>query len=161
MELDALEHIIRKGLGTDDAIVLRSLDMRYYGQGHELEVKVGKPFKADAAKNSFEKLHEAVYGFKHEGEDIEATAARLNVIVPRVKAGLAKPRNQKTKKKPVERRVYFEGEWLDTTVHVREHLPVGFSLDGPAIVEEYDSTTVVPPGWRLKVDPTGCMVMET
>ncbi len=160
MELEAFEHIGRKGFGKNGAIVLRSLDMRYYGQGHELEVSVSKPFNAEEAKNSFENLHEAVYGFKHSGEDVEVTAARLNVIIPRMKAGFAKPKNQKTSEKPVERKVYFGGEWLDTVVYSRESLPVGFSLEGPAIIEEYDSTTVVPPGWRLKVDQVGCMVME-
>ncbi|MEM4190009.1 MAG: hydantoinase/oxoprolinase family protein, partial [Candidatus Caldarchaeum sp.] len=158
MEREAMRHIESKGFNTDRAVVLRSLDMRYFGQGHELEVKVGKPFKAAATISSFENLHEAVYGFKHSGESIEVTAARLNVIIPRAKPSMPKPRNREANLKTAERKAYF-GEWLDAAVYSRELLPVGFSFEGPAIIEEYDSTTVVPPGWRLRVDETGCMVM--
>ncbi|MEM2238137.1 MAG: hydantoinase/oxoprolinase family protein [Candidatus Caldarchaeum sp.] len=160
MEMEALKHIGGKGLKTDSAVVLRSLDMRYYGQGHELEVRVGKPLKAGETINRFENLHEAVYGFKHGGENVEVTAARLSVIIPRAKPSLPKPRQDGNSPKPAERKVYFGEEWLDTPVYSRESLPAGFSLEGPAIVEEYDSTTVVPPGWRLRVDDTGCMVMR-
>ncbi len=160
MELEALEHISRKGLETGDVIILRSLDMRYHGQGYELEVRVGRPFKVGEAVSSFENLHEAVYGFRHGGEEVEVTAARLNVIITRVKPGL------KGSKPPdgfggiAERRTYLGGEWLDTSVYFRDSLTAGFSSEGPAIVEEYDSTTVVPPGWRIRVLENGCMVLE-
>ncbi|MEM4415139.1 MAG: hydantoinase/oxoprolinase family protein, partial [Candidatus Caldarchaeum sp.] len=160
MEIEALQHIGGKGLKTDSAVVLRSLDMRYYGQGHELEVGAGKPLKAAETINRFENLHEAVYGFKHGGENVEVTAARLSVIIPRAKPSLPKPRQDGDSPKPAERKVYFGEEWLDTPVYARKSLPAGFSLEGPAIIEEYDSTTVVPPGWRLRVDDTGCMVMS-
>ncbi|MEM0482906.1 MAG: hydantoinase/oxoprolinase family protein, partial [Nitrososphaerota archaeon] len=160
MELEALEHISKKGLETRDIIVLRSLDMRYYGQGYELEVRVGKPFKVGEAVGSFENLHEAVYGFKHGGEDVEVTAARLNVIIPRVKPNLGGPRSSDKLGAAAERKAYFEDGWVDARVYARESLPAGFSAEGPAIIEEYDSTTVVPPGWGLEVVENGCMVLR-
>ncbi|MEM4288309.1 MAG: hypothetical protein QXV97_05830 [Candidatus Caldarchaeum sp.] len=158
MEVKVLRHIESKGLKTDRSIVLRSLDMRYYGQGHELGVRVGKPFKASETISSFENLHEAVYGFKHSGESVEVTAARLSVIIPRTKLNMPKPRNREANLKTAERKAHF-GEWLDTPVYSRELLPAGFSLEGPAIIEEYDSTTVVPPGWKVKVDETGSILI--
>ncbi|MEM4288096.1 MAG: hydantoinase/oxoprolinase family protein [Candidatus Caldarchaeum sp.] len=159
MELEALRHLESRKIRADNAMILRSLDMRYYGQGHELEVMVGRPFKASEALTMFENLHEAVYGFRHSGENVEATAARLNVIIPRAKPSLPKPKNSGKSTKQAERKAYF-GEWLDTPIYHRQAVPTGFSQEGPAIIEEYDSTTVVPPGWRVTVDETGCMVMR-
>lgn len=159
MERDALKHIEGRGLKAEGAVVLRSLDMRYYGQGHELEVRVGRPFKADDTIRAFEDLHEAVYGFRHSGEPVEATAARLNVVIPRAKPSLRKPVGTEQVPQMVRRMVYFDGEWFETEIVKREYLPAGYSAEGPLVVEEYDSTTVVPPGWRLKVDELGCMVM--
>jgi N-methylhydantoinase A len=53
------------------------------------------------------------------------------------------------------RRVWFDGGWHDTPVYRREHLPAGTALAGPAIVEQLDTTTVVEPGDRLRVDALG------
>jgi N-methylhydantoinase A len=50
------------------------------------------------------------------------------------------------------RRVWFEGNGLDTPVYARDDLPCGFSFYGPAIVEQLDATTVVPPGASAEVD---------
>ncbi|MDW8063739.1 MAG: hydantoinase/oxoprolinase family protein [Candidatus Caldarchaeum sp.] len=160
MEADALNRLRDRGLDIRNAVVLRSLDMRYFGQGHELEVRVDRPFKAGETINVFENLHEAVYGFRHSGETVEATAARLTVIIPRAKIRLKQPGTGRENVKSRVRQVYFEGEWLETNAVKRETLPMGYSAEGPLIVEEYDSTTVVPPGWRLEVDGLGCMVMK-
>lgn len=160
MEREALRRIEERGRGVEGAVVLRSLDMRYYGQGHELEVRVGRPFDAEEAVRAFEELHEAVYGFRHRGEPVEATAARLTVIVPRKKLSLRRPEGIDGMPSTRRRRVHFDGEWLETDVFRREGLAAGFSAEGPLIVEEYDSTTVVPPGWRVLVDELGCMVVR-
>jgi N-methylhydantoinase A len=50
------------------------------------------------------------------------------------------------------RRVWFEGEGVDTPVYDREALPCGFKFSGPAIIEQLDSTTVLPPGASAEVD---------
>jgi N-methylhydantoinase A len=107
----------------------------------------------------FEERHEATYGYRHAGEPVEVTALRVTVTVQREKAALAKPAAEGRPRKKM-RKVYFEDGWLETPVYLRDDLPAGFELEGPAVIEEYDSTTVVPPGWRLSVDGTGCMVMR-
>jgi N-methylhydantoinase A len=53
------------------------------------------------------------------------------------------------------RRVWFDDRWHDTPIHRREHLPVGATLVGPAIVEQLDTTTVIEPGDRARVDALG------
>ena len=61
-----------------------------------------------------------------------------------------------------ERRpVYFGGEFAQVPVHDRERLPAGAVLEGPAIIEETGSTTVVPPGWRATVRTLGDILMES
>jgi N-methylhydantoinase A len=53
------------------------------------------------------------------------------------------------------RRAWFDGAWRDTPVYRREHLGIGAELVGPAIVEQLDSTTVIEPGDRVRVDADG------
>ena len=54
-----------------------------------------------------------------------------------------------------KRRVWFENNWHDTDIYRREHLVVGATLEGPAIVEQLDTTTVIEPGDRARVDALG------
>ena len=58
------------------------------------------------------------------------------------------------------RPVYFDGKFRDTPVLARASLPAGFKLEGPAIVEEFGSTTVVFPGQHLTVDPHGILIIK-
>ena len=58
------------------------------------------------------------------------------------------------------RPVYFDGALRDTPVYDRALLPPGFRLDGPAVVEEFGSTTVVFPGQQLEVDPHGILIVR-
>jgi N-methylhydantoinase A len=61
---------------------------------------------------------------------------------------------------PGERDIFFEGKTLRAKVFEREELPVGFGFDGPAIVEQYDTTVFVTPGFRVKVDSHGNLIGE-
>ena len=58
------------------------------------------------------------------------------------------------------RRVFFAGTFVDTPVHARSALPAGARVDGPAVIEEFGSTTVVFPGQTLTVDPHGIMIVR-
>jgi N-methylhydantoinase A len=62
--------------------------------------------------------------------------------------------------KPDEREIFFEGKTLRAKVFAREELPVGCTFDGPAIVEQYDTTVFVTPGFRVKVDSHGNLIGE-
>ena len=61
---------------------------------------------------------------------------------------------------PTSRPVYFDGQFRDTPVFSRGSLPAGFKLSGPAIVEEFGSTSVVFPGQELTVDPHGILIIR-
>ena len=59
-----------------------------------------------------------------------------------------------------EREVYVGGEWTRCPIHERDNLDPGMQLNGPAVIEEFGSTTVVFPGWRMRVDGYENLVME-
>lgn len=136
---------------------VRLADVRYQGQGWELVVPVGRPAAFEEVKRAFEEKHLATYGFKLD-RPIEVVTIRVFAVVARRKPKLREPAAV-GEPRPSYRKVYF-GEWIDTPVYNREKLPLGFKLEGPAIVEERHSVTVVPPRWRLEVGPAGALVLR-
>jgi len=127
---------------------LRYADVRYIGQGWELTIPVGRPARLEDVERAFNDRHEATYGFRLN-RPIEVVTIRVFAVVRRVKpvfrpqriGGEAKPRSF--------RRVLFD-EWVEAPVYWRGDLPVGQVIEGPAVVEEYGSTVVVPPRWRVR-----------
>ncbi len=163
MERESSESLNEKGIEGRPSY-RRSIDLRYYGQGYELEIVVRRPFNRAAVTKAFEGRHVEVYGFAHEGERIELTALRLTTTTI--------PATSKVRLSEVEgempvaggegrRRAKFGERWFETRVYSRELLPVGGGvIRGPAIVEEYDSTVVVPPGWGCVKNHLRCLVIE-
>lgn len=163
MTLDALNELDNRRIDRSKASILRTLDLRYRGQGYELEIATPTPFDYTDTVNRFEAKHEAVYGYKHLGERIEVTAIRLTVVLPARKAKLGTPLRSDTKTESAllsHRRAWFSGSWFDTSVFSRELLPQREPVIGPAIVEEYDSTIVVPPHWNCESNSTGCLILR-
>ena len=161
MERESSESLNEKGIEGRPSY-RRSIDLRYYGQGYELEIVVRRPFNRAAVTKAFEGRHVEVYGFAHEGERIELTALRLTTTIPATsKVRLSEVEGEM----PVaggegRRRAKFGERWFETRVYSRELLPVGGRIRGPAIVEEYDSTVVVPPGWGCVKNHLRCLVIE-
>jgi N-methylhydantoinase A/oxoprolinase/acetone carboxylase beta subunit len=87
---------------------------------------------------------------------------RLRVGVPKYEprdaAVPAVPRAPEAKGK---RTIHLDGaSACEATLYERDKLDIGASVDGPAIVEQFDATTVIPPGWRASVDPRGNLILE-
>jgi N-methylhydantoinase A len=151
-----LEESLRGDAGAE-ASFERSLDLRYRGQGYELNV----PHGTDAAE-AFHRLHEQRFGFCDRGR-------RLEIVTLRVRARVGGPEFAPQRQTEVagdgasarvgERKVYFAGEWVSTTIYARDRLRAGDFLSGPALVVEYSSTTVLPPGCGLRVDGFGALVI--
>jgi N-methylhydantoinase A len=140
----------------------RSLDLRYRGQAFELNVAVGDaedPLPGIAAiEAAFHRQHAAAYGHANPDATIELVNARL--VAYGVVAKPAAERHRSDTRSPDEalverRRVWFGGVAHDCPVWERERLPERAALAGPAIVEEFGATTVVPPGWRGALDEHG------
>ena len=137
-----------------------SVDMRYEGQGHELNV----PWSGrDAGQlvDDFHDLHQRRYGHHNREQAVELITFRLRARIPRatlssieVEAGGANPIEAKTG----ERAVTLTST-EDVPVYQRDRLRAGNVIAGPAIVEQVDSTTLIPPGWTAIVHPTGTLVL--
>lgn len=159
---EALNRLKSKSIDTSKASIIRSVDVRYYGQGFELETPAATPFSRTRIVEAFEDKHEMVYGYRHEGEPIELTALRLTILIPVTKLTLdsltrtCQPESQP----PKNRKVWFENEWFDTRIYRRESTPTDSILPGPAVIEAYDSTILIPPAWQSRNQRNGCLILE-
>ena len=138
----------------------RTVEMRYFGQNHELEVVLDfDTFEADtiaALWNKFPAAHKARYNFDIPGETIELISIKLTAVSVTDKPEL--PRLAAADGPPVadgERTVIFDGGARMTPVYQRAHLRAGHTLTGPAIIEEPASVTVVHPAYAVRIDDYG------
>lgn len=141
-----------------EGVAVRSLDLRYRGQGYELNVPFSPEFVA-----AFHDLHLRRFGFAKENHEIEVVNVRVRMIAPSQR--FDPPSKEPTKGDGRQaltgnRPVYFDGQYHDTRVYDREALVAGDSLLGPAMITEYSSVTVLLPGDRLYVDGLGNLIIE-
>lgn len=137
----------------------RSADVRYRGQGYELNLPVTKDLLAE-----FHAEHRRRYGYARPEREVELVTLRLRAVVKSERVATRKTSRVTARKKsaaPVERaRVVFEGGPVATKIYAREELGPGKSYAGPAIVTEYSATTVVPAGKKFYVDGAGNLVVQ-
>jgi N-methylhydantoinase A len=140
------------------AFVERSLDLRYAGQGYELNVPYGRDFVA-----RFHRAHRERYGYADEKRAVEVVNVRVRMIgrtgpVPftRVRARKGDGRQAVIRR----RRVVFDGRAWDAPVYDRALLRPGDAFSGPAIVAEYSATAALPPGCRARVDEWENIIVE-
>ncbi len=155
----ATEWLEGEGIPADARRVLHSADMRYHRQGYEIPValdpdEVRLDGLADLEER-FNGLHEQLYGFRMPGTACEIVNLRAvaygSVPKPELPVGEAGPADASAAVVD-EHRVVFDGQPVPTKIYDRSKLEPGASLAGPAIVTEFDSTTVVLPGHRAEVD---------
>jgi N-methylhydantoinase A len=151
---------LRRSVDVAEPLVRRSADMRYAGQNYELEVPILEELDATgwpALLDRFAGQHRDAYGFELSGETVELTQLRVTVTrshtMPPVKY-------RANKGKPPRQRQLWLGEGpVEGIVMDRESLEPGDTLEGPAILEEKDSTTLLLPGDRLRVHESGVLVI--
>jgi N-methylhydantoinase A len=148
--------------------IRREIDMCYIGQSFQLRIllddEVGEKTGA-VMTDAFHDRHEAVYGFCNRTEPTQFVNLRLTAI-----GQVERPRLRELEKAadPVDRahkgtrRVYFReaGGMVDCALYDREKLSFDDGFRGPAIVEQMDTTTVVPPGASVKVDRFGSLLIS-
>ena len=138
----------------------RSLDLRYRGQGYELNIPATG--NADAR---FHQEHQRRYGYHHPSKQIELVTVRLRGRIKAPQLAVAPIAAKKRDKSSlqtvaVERvRVVFHGKSVATPVYERDDLNPGRSLEGPAIITEYSATTVIPPRKEFQVDRAGNLLI--
>jgi len=167
MERAARHQLELEGFQPARQKLLRSLDLRYKSQAFELSVALGEAGAAepelDAIEAAFHRQHLLAYGHANGDAPVELVNARLTAygLVPRPAGERYQSITRSNDAALVERRpVWFDGAAHDCPVWERERLPEHVALRGPAIVEEFGATTVVPPDWRGAVDEHGNLRFE-
>ncbi|MGR8918822.1 MAG: hydantoinase/oxoprolinase family protein [Gammaproteobacteria bacterium] len=155
LEDEARARLAKEGVAAGDMVLTRSLDMRYGGQWRSLTVPVDAPFTSvEAAVAGFGQAHEREYNYRREDAAVEIFRLNLTAVGLTPKAELKRHEPGGDMPEPRSRRaVIFADGAVDTPVYWRDDLPCGGCLAGPAIIQQLDSTTVLPPGATLEVDP--------
>jgi N-methylhydantoinase A len=137
----------------------RSVDLRYRGQGYELNLPLTKNLLRD-----FEQEHRRRYGYVHPNREVELVTLRLRATLKSTHTRGAdapiRPGRAKLRGIPRPRvQVRFDRETFPTKVHERDDLHPGRRYSGPAIISEYSATTVVPPGTRFHLDRAANLIV--
>lgn len=159
----------REGSGAD-ALLEWQADLRYFGQNFELSAPFspGQDGRIDRSTltsivERFHAAHEAAYGYAMRERPVEIVNLRLGTTLRRPIPPLDVRMPDGTVEGAVaeERDVWFFGTgFAKTPVYDRDRLPAGAAFSGPAIVEQMDTTTVVPPGAAVTVDKVGNLLIE-
>jgi N-methylhydantoinase A len=144
---------------------VRSADLRYFGQGYEVRVdlpdgEIGRD-AVDTAVERFHAAHERLYGYSYRGkQSVEFVNARVTGIGLIERPALsARPQAAGTASAECVRDAFFDA-FVECPVYQRGSLDAGMRLAGPAIVEEYGSTTIVQPGQSVHVDQFGNLLLR-
>ncbi len=148
---------------------IRQMDLRYFGQSYELTIPTSKPLTKEVLKQaveSFHKKHMAIYGYAVKDELVELVNVKL-VAVGLIEKPKLKEQPLHREKPPKEaitakRKVFFEqnNDYNETPIYRREKLKIGNVINGPAVIEQYDATTVVYPDWMASVDRYGNIILS-
>ena len=158
------EAVVRDAAIRGPVRVLREADARYVGQGYELTVPVPSgPLDGGALRDlrrRFDEIYAARYGYASPTEPVEVVTWKLSAVGAAPRVALAKAAPGPGDALKGRRRAWFPetGGWTDTPVYDRYRLAPGRTLAGPAIVEERESTTVLPPGVEATVDAWGNLI---
>lgn len=141
-------------------------DMRYVGQSFEIAVPIDDAVVRDSSGNmlrtAFYEEYRKVYGYTDETAELEVRDIRVSAIGVTPKPVLRKRSAAQTGKKPKIRHkeIFHDGKTRKAAFVDRSELEAGFSLPGPAVIQQYDTTTFVPEGFRVFVDDFGTLIGE-
>ena len=150
------------GLSAETLLVERSVDARYVGQNFEIPIPVpSAPLDIgtmQALKSTFHETHMRLYGYHQPAKVVELVTFRIKASLPVAKPDLKSfaVKTRRASLQPSARRdVFFqdEGGFVDCPIYQRQDLAAGDRLTGPAVIEQMDTTTVIPPDFAAEVDP--------
>ena len=160
-----------KNMASAAARFARELDLRYTGQGYELRTPLDGLFSERltaasiaAARARFDERHAQIHGHAAKERSVEVVSYRVRVRVtvpkyePRSEPAAARPATAMAKGK---RRIHLGAtQSVEATLYERDKLDVSATIAGPAIVEQFDATTVIPQGWSARVDGYRNLILE-
>ena len=157
MEADARSAMMDEGMDPGRITTARAAGMRYLGQSWDLIVRL--PDGSDAVaemEQLFHEAHEQRFGYR-AADPVEIVSLRVSAIgqVAKPELGAWAVAGTLASALRETRSAYFSGQELPVPVYLRDRLPCRARLEGPAIIEEMGSVTIVPPGWRAEVGRLG------
>jgi N-methylhydantoinase A len=173
LEAKAREELHAEGMDVAAASFLREMDLRYTGQGYELRTSLDGLFSdcltaasLAAARDRFDERHAQIHGHAAKERPVEVFSYRLRLRVavpkyqPRPESAPASPSSAQVAVKG-RRKVHFGGKAaIEAPIYERDRLDIGMTVTGPAIVEQFDATTVIPSGWTGRVDGLRNLILE-
>ena len=149
----------REGVPSDRRRFDRVIDARYKGQNHEVQVN-GACSDLVTFLHHFAIAHQREYGYTAD-RPVEIVNCRLKAVglIDRPTTTFTGGSGPPTAK--ATRPVHFDDAWHETPIFDRATLAVGSSLPGPAVIDEMSATTLVPPGWNLRIETAGNLILET
>jgi N-methylhydantoinase A len=168
LERDAAETLQRDGIAPDRTRLVREADVRYAGQSTEVRVQapagaVDRGFLASLIA-AFHAAHARTFGYDYAGQQkIELVNLRVSGfgLIDRPQIPQLAPGDTVIPARKMTRPVYFDGSFGDTAIYDRVALPPGCRVSGPAVIEEFGSTSVVFPGQTLRVGPHGVLIIRS
>ena len=157
METEARAALIRD-FGARNVLFERHVEMRYLGQRHNIKVPIASFDDAGGIRAAFARDYKRRYGHADAKAAAELQAVHLSAFTRLERPELARlPRKGASPRAPQRRPVYFgaAGGFLDADIYDRDALPTGFAATGPALIEEYGSTTLVWPGDKFEIGTLG------
>jgi N-methylhydantoinase A len=156
---EARQWLTREGISEEQQRLAFNVDMRYYRQGYEIPVEIDPALLAGNGckmlADRFNQLHEQFYRFKMVGSATEIVNLRAVGYGEVPKPSLPEVEGSERDASHAildEHEAYFQRRWLPTKIYDRSRLTPGNRIEGPAIVTEFDSTTVVLAGFTAEVD---------
>ncbi len=156
LKRSAIDSFDAEGWDSGKVKMICSLDLRYLGQGFELNVPYSGRLRV--AVLAFHEEHKRQYGYADVQGKVEVVNVRVRALLLS-KARILRARANVASKREREA-VYFQKGWHEAALIARESIGTRQMLKGPAIITEYTATTVVPPGFSAELDATGNLILS-
>ena len=169
---EAAANIEELGFAPAEIATHYEIDMRYLGQAHEVPVEVPRGLvraidEAGLATigSLFHDRHSSLFGHDSRDSEVELMTLTVSAVGPRGESAIPEvPRGGTDPRQAFKgrRRVYFEeaGGFTECDTYERSSLAAGNIITGPAVIEQMDTTSVIPPGETAKVDRNGTLIVE-
>jgi len=162
-DADAWMEVQSAAAGIGPFRVGYTAEMRYEGQGYDVPVAIDQDWLANGDRNSiataFHAAHRAVYGHATEANEVWLKELRVHLA-----GAIAKPRMRAVRSEDTEprttRSIRLFGQTIEASIVSRSFLGTGDVIAGPAILNQMDTTTLVPPGWQAGLAASGALVLR-
>jgi N-methylhydantoinase A len=146
-----------EGIARGSMVAVRKVELRGAGQAGILVLEDGPHLL-----QRFHAEHEKRFGYRREDQQVELVAISLTIDGPACSQWQKKRQRRYAAKSVAKHRTWFghSAKTVECAWYERESLRPGAYLEGPAVVAEYSATTLVPPGWKARIDDWNCLVLE-